>query len=309
MFPGNPYNEVSTGTLGHHPAGARQPTAPRSPREVTGWERGNRSLEGSRCGGTSFLRAESRPRAAHTPRAVLPVALRGGRGPCCPHPPHAEHRARLHLTTGQGRDGRGPPAPARAAWSPQAARAGGLGSGAEAAGLRPSAAADNLISPLRGRWIPAFDRSPRRFRHLERPIVASGNKRPAPSARQAANPAARFPTCRAPGRTTLTNPSRNVLWSRPRPVTEAVPLAAAPSRPPAHFLPDAVTCAVLCPAAAGQWRRRIRRANGRRRLMRPAPAAVAAGSGSQRPPSRSAMERGPQAGRRRRRARGPTSPQ
>lgn len=166
-----------------------------------------------------------------------------------------------------------------------------------------------LISPLRGRWIPAFDRSPRRFRHLERPIVASGNKRPAPSARQAANPAARFPTCRAPARTTLTNPSRNVLWSRPRPVTEAVPLAAAPSPPPAHFLPDAVTCAVLCPAAAGQWRRRIRRANGRRRLMRPAPAAAAAGSGSQRPPSRSAMERGPQAGRRRRRARGPTSPQ
>lgn len=133
----------------------------------------------------------------------------------------------------------------------------GRASGPAGAAAAPQHRAFRRLPPR-----PAPDHSPRRFRHLGRPIVTSENKRPASSARQVANPAARYPSVPCARTQDLAQSVRGRA-SGPAPACGRSCQSRRPPWPRAHFLPDAVTCAALCPTAAGQWRWWIRRANGR----------------------------------------------
>lgn len=166
--------------------GLAPPSSARSPREGTG------------VGGKSTVRL---------PGGVWKAACCGA-GPAARAPARDGERASAKTlrprrpggTPAREDPGRGPPARGRAARPPQAgsrrARAAvqlrGLGSGTPASARRPYGR--HLVFPHSRRQTLDFDRLPRRFRHLERPIVPSESKRPAPSAPKAANPAARYPS-------------------------------------------------------------------------------------------------------------------
>lgn len=183
----------------------------------------------------------------------------------------------------------------------------------EASGLGPHVARAAAARLTSGRPAPSTPDSgsracPRRFRHSERPTVTSEDERPTACATQAANPAARYPSVPCAWTHYL---GQSVQGRPPGPAPACHSCCQSRRRPSrvAHFLPDALTCAALCPA---------RRANGGGGYGGPMGGGVSCGRRPPQPPpgpgargrsSQSAMERGPQAGRRRRRARGPTPPQ